>query len=785
MVKRICECLILSALVLVSCQEELPDFHLTEGEPVPVAMDLILSDIGLATKAIVDPDVDENTTAEDVIHNFWVLQFDGVGDDARILGEPKYYSSYEKFIAPVDAGGYGGVVELIPSEEDNTVFIFANSFDPLMVFRTGSTIAELKQMKQLVDDETDFMAEDVDGNRYPMMSAFWTGTISSPGTPSSQTQKVSCVLKRNVARLDIRIINSSADVTIKSWQLKSVPSISLLTTNYELPSTFPSLTDYSVFDYPVQTPVSPMTPVPDGSTEEFYRTYVPVNIRGNVANDAGPQFKNVNAPKNSTYLLINASYGDGIPISYTFYLGADLESDFNLRPNCLYQYVFDIRAKGDAKTDMRVKELGVVDFTTAESELANCYILNPAPSDRRLFKIPVSRVNQFWGGNGYEDESSYTLNKNTEWVVELIAYNFDNSDNKVTLAKNTGKGITDENGDPEYFAVSVKENTIGNAIVAIYPASMDPKNRTALWSWHLWITNYSPDEALQRTPEPGVYDYGVTGGVVHRYEGAAWRAGGIYENSFIMDRNLGASDSDYHKIGDNYGNGVMYYQFGRKDPMFGTQPVYGTFGKTSVTESTIQNSMKYSVMYPLNLIYPGSRSAWTKGNIYNPTSYDSSILWQDPHTRKGAANEGGKSIFDPCPPGYCVPQVSAWSDFRANTKTNPTTNARNGGTMLRGFPGYNETSNIGSYYWPYVEPYIEKVPENPVYYPASGYKDSSQGVASDSEYLYSVSSNPNGVAGMFSFVHRNADQSIGTESFQRNLAFPVRCVSYVSNQTVK
>ena len=370
-------------------------------------------------------------------------------------------------------------------------------------------------------------------------------------------------------------------------------------------------------------------------------------------------------------------------------------------------------------------------------------------------------------------------------MVELIAYNFDNSDNKVTLTKNTGRGVTDANGEPEYFAVSVKENTKGNVIVAIYPASMDPNNRTALWSWHLWITGYSPDEALQRIPEPGEYVYGVTGGKVHRYEGSAWGAGGIYENSFIMDRNLGASDSDYHETGDNHGNGVMYYQFGRKDPMFGVQPVYGTFGKTSVTESTIQNSMKYSVMYPLNILHPGSRSAWTKGNIYNPTTYDSSILWQDPLTKKGAANEGGKSIFDPCPPGYCVPQAVAWSDFRANDKSNPTTNARKSGTMLREFPAYLETPNIGSYYWPYVEPFIEKVPENPVYYPSSGYKDTSQGVASDKSYLYCVSSNPSGVTGMLSFVHRNADQSIGTEAFQRNLAFPVRCVSYVSNESAE
>ena len=765
---------------------------------VPVSLNFRVADFGLVTKAgeddVADPDLDEDYTAASLIHNFWVLQFDGTGDDAKMLVEPKYYASYETFIAPVEEGGHGGVMKLTPSEKDVTIFILANSFDPLFVFRRGSTIADLKQIRERVTDDTCFLAKDMAGNMYPVLSAFWTGKVAVPAGSGEPEQSMSFELKRNVARLDITILNTSTDVTVTSWQLKSLPEISYLTTNYSLPSTFPIMSDFGVMDFPVYP----------ASEDLHYRAYVPVNMRGSVVNPEGQKFKNAYAPKNATYIVINASYknnrGEDNPISYTFYLGADLESDFNLKPNCAYEYVFEIRSKGDAVSDMRIKDMGPVDFATPDAELANCYILNPAQTEdsERIYRIPVAKVNTFWQeyeGNT-EGSSSYVLNDNTRWKVSLLVYNFDNSGDKVRLTKNEGTGVYDSNGQYEYFEVAVKGNVKGNAIVAIYPYYPDgsPVPDVALWSWHLWITEYSPDEALSRTPKPGEYRYPVTGGAVHRYEGAEWTSPtGLYANSFIMDRNLGAPNTEYNKTGNNSGSGVLYYQFGRKDPIFGTKPTRGDFTAASnadaafaVIELTndegLANAVRSSVMYPLKFFRQtgDTRKTWTQGNQYNPTTSDSrnsTILWHDPQTARGASNEGGKSIFDPCPPGYCVPQASLWADFRKNDASSPTTNARPSGNMLRGFPAYKETSNYGSYYWPYVEPYLNQIPESPVYYPSSGYVEKG-GVSSLETYLYSVSSNPNGANGMIAFVHRCDNQSLGTEGFQRALGFPVRCVSY-------
>ena len=240
--KTIYKYLILFVLsVLVSCQEELNDFSLTEGNIVSVSMDMKLHDPDMGTKAVIDPDIDAGTPVKNVIHNFWILQFDGTGDNAKMIAEPRYYASYEKFIDSAENGGYEGKVELIASNAPNTIFILANTFNPLYVFRKGITLAEIKDMKQMVTDDTSFLAKDEEGDRYPVLSAFIHGNIT-PGQP------ISCILRRNVARLDIKIINSSSDITIKSWQIKSVPGISYLATSYELPDVFPSMANFSLID---------------------------------------------------------------------------------------------------------------------------------------------------------------------------------------------------------------------------------------------------------------------------------------------------------------------------------------------------------------------------------------------------------------------------------------------------------------------------------------------------------------------------------------------------------
>lgn len=692
---------IFAAVILVtSCAVDGAFDARTEMEAVEVQLKMNLAGNDLETRQIVDPEVTEDTSVGDLIGNFWIIQYDGTDDDARLVGKPRYYSDMSLFLSPESEGGYAGSVSLVPSVAKNRIVILANTFDPLMTFPESSDFGDLKKRMRSVTDDLSFLSLSGD-DRYLVF-------CGSTEVVVSENAAVSCLLSRNVAKVTINIKNTSEDVTIDSWQIRSVPSISFYFTDYDLPSAFPAYNDFNQVDFPTFVPDVPLGP--DGSEE--YVVYLPVNKRGVDERATTQSLKNYYAPTNATVFQINASYDDGVPIQYTFYLGENLINDYNILPNRSYTFDLNIKGKGDADTDYRVKELGLVDFTT--SELANCYVINPAQAAgvRRKFMIPVKRVDEFWGNNGYENNPNYTLGSSKEWHVEMIACNFDNSDGKLTFTKDTGTG-----GD-DYFEFTVEPGTSGNAVVALYAGDTQ-----VCWSWHLWITDYIPEEAYSKIPQDGVYSYSVTGGTVHRYEGDIWE--GEYSGRFIMDRYLGTKSVKYPEKGN--GNGSVYYQFGRKDPLFGSQSDgFKAFNSYSYSEIVDANSdplstLTFSVHNPLTFISTSARIAWTGGNKYNPAAFDSSILWQDPYTSPSfAAGPIEKSIFDPCPVGYCVPKNEIWADFRIQTAENPTTNvAAAAGAMNRGFPEFNST-NAGMYYWPYPDAGGKEVPDEVVYYPAMG-----------------------------------------------------------------
>lgn len=87
------------------------------------------------------------------------------------------------------------------------------------------------------------------------------------------------------------------------------------------------------------------------------------------------------------------------------------------------------------------------------------------------------------------------------------------------------------------------DNKSGNALVAAY----DGNNRI-LWSWHIWITDYSvakADYSMEGTSAE------VDNGYVYKFKDYIW-----------MDRGPGALSNERTNV-SNFG---MTYQWGRKDP---------------------------------------------------------------------------------------------------------------------------------------------------------------------------------------------------------------------------
>ena len=161
--------------------------------------------------------------------------------------------------------------------------------------------------------------------------------------------------------------------------------------------------------------------------------------------------------------------------------------------------------------------------------------------------------------------------------------------------------LTDD-GYVEFMSTGVE----GNALVAAKDA-----DGTILWSWHIWVTD-QPKEQLYKN------DLG---------------------NFYVLDRSLGATRADRGEADEwKEGKGVLY-QWGRKDPISqNNYTLNGTAWERFSIERTIQN--------PTLLPFANSNRAYW-------VTPDNNNLWSSVK----------KTIYDPCPVGYRVPDVEVWAGF--------------------------------------------------------------------------------------------------------------------------
>lgn len=174
----------------------------------------------------------------------------------------------------------------------------------------------------------------------------------------------------------------------------------------------------------------------------------------------------------------------------------------------------------------------------------------------------------------------------------------------------------------------------GNAVIAVYDSQ-----RRVLWSWHIWITD-----------EPQDVTYTIEGG----------------REVKLMDRNLGATSADKSDVLDTYG---LYYQWGRKDPSMGPPSAkyypqstqtsdyydyYGTKWNYAGVVAMSQPTLRDGVENPMYLVLPTDFSMTTYQYDWLYTNIDN--LWGDYEHAEGGAVKRQKTIYDPCPFGYMVPQ---------------------------------------------------------------------------------------------------------------------------------
>lgn len=357
---------------------------------------------------------------------------------------------------------------------------------------------------------------------------------------------------------------------------------------------------------------------------------------------------------------------------YTFKLNT--QSVTTWAPGQLITYNIDAdKCKINVITDWRDKSL------------SNSYIINPSTEKDLVYKIPVRRVNEFFNapGNIYlSNSTAYSIEANDYWNVKLGW----SSLSTLTLGSpgNTGIYISKKSGrgPDDYFEITVPKGMAttnrGNFIVNFYSDSSTAGNFA--WSFHFWVTDYNPyadASAVENASDdnlPWVWDLDSGNGSLFRLGASS----GLYGSKRCMDRPLGYVE----------GQPALYYQFGRKDPFpspggtsrlltnsyFGSGATininytmrfdYG--GKETYTgpsfitgiPTTFYNGGIYYKSYPAIVGYSYTYFIWYKTLNWTGQFISGDYVWNDPQALQGS---GRKSIFDPSPSGFKLPEKELYS----------------------------------------------------------------------------------------------------------------------------
>ena len=240
-----------------------------------------------------------------------------------------------------------------------------------------------------------------------------------------------------------------------------------------------------------------------------------------------------------------------------------------------------------------------VEFTTAEPDLDDAISLADAGtansyiiSGSGLYKFPTVQGNS-------------STSVGTVASVEVLWESFGTS-----VTPSVGslvKNVSYKDGYIQFSTPSTFKE--GNAVIAAKNSS-----GTILWSWHIWLTD---------KPEEQVYA---------NYAGT------------MMDRNLGATSATPGDVG---ALGLLY-QWGRKDPFLGSSSISDNVEAKStgswpsaVSSSSSIGTISYATKNPMTFI------------TYNESNYDWYYTGDD--TTDNTRWQSSKTIYDPCPPGWRVP----------------------------------------------------------------------------------------------------------------------------------
>lgn len=283
----------------------------------------------------------------------------------------------------------------------------------------------------------------------------------------------------------------------------------------------------------------------------------------------------------------------------------------------------------------------------SSTESANCYIV----SETGLYKFKAVK------GNSNESVGNVA-------TADVLWETF--GSDVTPICGDLINGVCHKDG---YIAFEVNKTfKEGNAVIHAKDAEGN-----IIWSWHIWFTDH-----------PQGQEY--------------------YNNAgTMMDRNLGATSATPGDVG---ALGLLY-QWGRKDPFLGSSSISREYvarstitWPSSVTSDSSNGTIEYAISHPTTFIIEnGSNHDW----CYTGSSSTDITRW--------TTSEVNKSIYDPCPAGWRVPDGGdngVWSKaLGSSSEFNYTYDSTNEGMNFSGKFGPDQTiwypasGSRGRYEWSY------------------------------------------------------------------------------------
>lgn len=333
---------------------------------------------------------------------------------------------------------------------------------------------------------------------------------------------------------------------------------------------------------------------------------------------------------------------------------------------------------------------------TTTMNTANCYIIN-APG---RYSLPLVYGNAI--KNGEDNTNAYTymsdiprqfyalgtfINHMGNAITDPYIYN--NTDcvpADATLVWQDAKDLVtnislSQDGKGLFFEVSTSTIKQGNAVVAV----RDAEGRI-MWSWHIWVTDYVPGLPATTVTDDG-RDKVVTDKNNVQHTMMPINIGWCYEEDFadcpersvkvrFVQTNLGnrfltseklTITQSGHDASQRAGNNP-YFQWGRKDPILP--------GYMLPDDGSVQNKKWYNAngeeSTTLSVAALGADSTCFANWILNPdkmstdrsSEYNLFVnLWSANVDTWGGRQECDivKTIYDPSPVGYCLPEIYGYS----------------------------------------------------------------------------------------------------------------------------